>query len=198
MASAHLTILDITARKGSSLWHLQRDTSHVPVARMLKDSWCPSEILRSLEQFSPALLYYITLLRSPTTTRGHSWCTDRKCFDFMVDDSTYRARYLLEHCNCSMMGPGIGTVEQIIKDGKIPLLAIYIDEHSDTMEIYVDEYDNSKEYIPISRNYLGSGRLVRISCHTVNCTSSSALDKICAQQSTWTLHNRGRADAAFW
>lgn len=197
LTSAHLSVLGITAMKGSSLWHLKRGTPYLPMARMHKDSWCPSEISGSLEQFSPASLYYVSLLQRPTTTRDHSRCTDRKCFVFMVDESTHQTKHVHKHCSCSMLGPDVGTVAQIINNGKIPLLKIHIDERSDTVKICVDEYDNIKEYMAISHVWadgLGNARqntLPYCQLHRLKRT----LDELRAQQSTWSLLNRRPVDA---
>jgi len=46
----------------------------------------------------------------------------------MVDESTYQAKHLHKHCCCSMLGPDVGAVAQIVNNGKIPLLTIHIDE----------------------------------------------------------------------
>lgn len=87
-------------------------------------NYCPSDVTRAVQQYSPSSLYYLSMLERPEQRRDHSRCTDLKCCAYQLDPSTYRTRHIDGHANCECMylGPPIDEVVRTIADGKIPLL----------------------------------------------------------------------------
>lgn len=150
LTSALIGGLGSFVMQNSILWNLQFSNPVLPINRMIDNNWCPSEISRTLEQFSPASMYYVSLLDRSTTVRDHSQCTSRKCFAFLVNESTYQTKHVDEDCECSFLGPDISKLVQTIQSGSFPVLCINIDKRSDTVQVIVEEYEQGKEYIALS------------------------------------------------
>lgn len=182
------------ARQSAIFGYLRFPGAHWAVARMARDKWCPSDISRAVEQYSPASLYYISLMGRPGTTRDHSGCTKQKCFAFRLDPSRYRTKHLDELCACSFLGPQVGEVVRIIMSGKIPLLSIIADERADAVEVRVEPYKAGVEYIAIS--HVWADGLGNTDCNALpRCQLlriRHLLDELRDQASLWSLINRGR------
>lgn len=210
LASAFIGGLGSFVLKGSILWNLQFPDPPLAVTRMRDNNWCPSEIIRSLEQFSPATLYYASLLRRSNITKDHRNCTSRKCYAFLVDETTYQTRHVELECKCSFLGPDIVSVVDIIKAGKVPLLTIDVDRKSDNLQVLVESYEAGTEYIALSHvwadglgnsttNTLPSCQLLRLKLILDELrNSSSSLSQLNSARLNAFIRKRRNISLRFW
>lgn len=210
LASGFIGGLGSFVLKGSILWNLKFPDPPLVIARLMSDNWCPSEISRSLDQYSPATLYYASLLKRTTHMRVHDRCTSRKCYAFLVSETTYQTKHVEPECNCSFLGPDIASVVDIIKAGSVPMLTIDVNRKSNNLQVLVEKYEEGTEYIALSHvwadglgnpatNTLPSCQLLRLKGILDELRdSSSSLNYLNSARLNAFLRKRRNLSLRFW
>lgn len=126
--------------------------STLVLSRLRRANWCPSDVTRVVQQYSPTSLYYVSILQRSEQGRNHRRCTDFKCYAFQLEPSTYRTKHVdsANDCECTHVGPPMSEVIRTIRDGKVPLLTSRLDRKTGSPRIDVVPYTPGVEYIAVS------------------------------------------------
>ncbi|KAI0376966.1 hypothetical protein F5Y04DRAFT_194439 [Hypomontagnella monticulosa] len=186
-----------------ALWHVVPDSffanlkfgaGYLPKSRMMTAGWCPSDISMALEQFSPASLHYVSMLRR-NTVRDHSNCSSEACLASQVNEASYITKHAVANCDCPHIGPPVEDIVAIIESGRIPLLTVTRKKNG-TLLIDVEAHKPGRRYVAFSHVWSdGMGNpshntLPKCQLERVN----SLLNELDRLSSTWSLVNRGHAD----
>jgi hypothetical protein len=188
------------AMGGSLLPHLRfyGSNSTLVLSRLRRANYCPSDVTRVVQQYSPTSLYYLSMLQRPEQVRKHSSCTDLKCCAYQLDPSTYRTSHVdgAVDCNCTHIGPPIADVVKLIAARKIPLLTSTLDGKTGRLKINVVPYTPGLEYVAISHVWAdGLGNLQDNKISTCQLLRlAKMMTALRDQRSNMELLNTGRLD----
>ena len=101
-----------------------KQASQLLRTRMLNGGKCPHWTEICLQRYSSAMIYYLAALPSLSVTIDHSLCTLFQCTAYDVDEQKYVTKHLHDYCDCSMTGPNIRSVTDIIQRDGVPLIAM--------------------------------------------------------------------------
>ena len=108
-------------------------SAQVLVARLRDNGWCPHRILNGCYSLNYATLYYLSSLnrRAPAHVT-HDYCSTSACVanKHVIESAGHSHR--TDDCNCSVIGPDMGAVKEIIKSGGIPLMQLTRSSNGDS------------------------------------------------------------------
>ncbi|KAL2840676.1 hypothetical protein BJY01DRAFT_218215 [Aspergillus pseudoustus] len=136
----------------SSTSFLQFPCAWLPLARMHKAGWCPSEVSMVEETFTSASAHYVSQMERPPAAvqRKHPDCTSKLCLARQLNEETYRTAHTTDECDCQHYGPVMDEVVSIISAGGIPLLSITPTRKEPFLKVEVEKYTEGKKYIAFS------------------------------------------------
>ena len=146
--------------------------------RMLANHWCPFQINRFVDEYTPTAMYYLSSLPRLATFGGvdHDQCLETQCRTTSVDPRSYEPRHADDCQNnrrsCNMLGVDAKDVASIIEMGSVPL--IMLDESPEgQMKLTVVKSHPGLRYVALS--HVWSGGLGNVNA---NCMRSCQLYRV--------------------
>jgi hypothetical protein len=119
-------------------------------SRMIRNGWCPSDLLRTKNKFtSLQALHFLSMLDKSQPERSHTSCDDEQCQAYQIDPKTYGLSHVEEDCQCKYIAINNADVIAALKDGdSIPLLRFV--GTKDDLKIEVVKSSIHTPYVAIS------------------------------------------------
>ena len=108
------------------------------VSRLKAAGWCPARIHILSQNYSCAVMYYLSGLDRRYENAAHQKCTQHRCIAHQVDEGSYRPAHVNSSCDCSMAGICKEKLMAIIESGSTPLCSMSSD-HDDEVEMKAAE-----------------------------------------------------------
>ena len=117
--------------------------------RMIQAGWCPfavSLMERDLELDAQAYAFSVGSIR---TREDHSPCSSSLCKANQLS-TTYIVKHVSADCRCDSFGPTIESVNDVLRQGGIPIIRLTIQQPQSCLKLEVIAHDTDISYTAIS------------------------------------------------
>jgi hypothetical protein len=171
--------------------------------RMLKLSWCPSDILRLTKNSLVPGICYGSMIAREERSITHEKCSDFACVANNIEKGTYVPQHYppLVHCDCQFIGLPDWSAEHILENGGIPLVRLWQPEDGNEQRRFdVIRYESNIHYTALSHVWsdgLGDEYGNKIACCQYD-RISALLTSITAMEADRDVVQSGSWSPLFW
>ncbi|KAK7423425.1 hypothetical protein QQZ08_009103 [Neonectria magnoliae] len=112
--------------------------------------WCPSERNRLSRLLTATALVHLSRLPPLPSEKSHEQCTEKGCTAYNIDNDTYKPRHVAGCNGCRMVGPDKEELNNVVKNGKLPLIHLGRPSASGEVKVTLVSKDTSVPFTALS------------------------------------------------